>query len=463
VSQYKTRAVYANATLGFDDTFFVDLNIRNDWDSRLPIAQNHYLYGGASVSIMLNKFIKAPWLDFWKLRASAAQVGSTMSAYSTTYVYGIGSRYNNTISSMSVPTTQIDPNLKPTISTSYEVGTEFRMFRNRLHGDINLYNRDTKNQIVSLPVAGQTGYNMRQINAGLVRNRGIEFEIGGDIIRTRDFTWSGDFNIAKNINTLVTLHPDQPKYFLRYDKFNYEFGMYAVEGEPVGVLYTGARFLRNDDGLLILSKSTSAGQKQYWGDYYPTIDDTEKTVGNFQPDFTGGFSTSFRYKTWTLGMSFDYTIGGNIFSWTNLWMQGSGLAAETGEINDRGVNVREPVNKGGGVHINAVDTDGNPVDTYIQSWYYYMYKANYDNDSYLYKRTYLKMREISLTYSLPKRFVKNLGIGLNSASLSFVATNPWLIYTAVPNFDPSEASSNYLESGQTPASRTFGVTFRCMF
>ena len=463
VTQYITRSVYGNVTAGFDDTFFVDLSLRNDWDSRLPVSQNHYLYGGASVSIMLNKFVKAPWLDFWKLRASAAQVGSTMGAYATTYVYGIGSRYNNAISSMGVPTTQIDPNLKPTISTSYEVGTEFRMFKNRLHGDINFYNRDTKNQIVSLPVAGQTGWNMRQVNAGLVRNRGVEFEIGGDIIRTKDFTWNADFNIAKNVNTLVTLHPDQTQYFLRYDKFNYEFGMYSIEGEPVGVLYTGGRFKRNDDGQYILRATTSAGQKQQFGEYMPIIDTEEKVVGNFQPDFTGGFSTSVRYKTWSLNMNFDYTIGGDIFSWTNLWMQGSGLAAETAAVNDNGVNVREPVAKGGGVHVTGVDENGNAVDTHIQSWRWFQYKANYDNDGVLYKRTYLKMRELSLTYALPRTFVKNLGIGLNSASVSFVATNPWLIYSACPNFDPSESSSNYLESGQTPASRTFGLTFRCMF
>ena len=462
-TQYTTRSVYGNVTAGFDDTFFLDLSLRNDWDSRLPVSQNHYLYGGASVSIMLNKFFKANWLDFWKLRASAAQVGSTMGAYATTYVYGIGSRYNNSISSMSVPTTQIDPDLKPTISTSYEVGTEFRMFRNRLHGDINFYNRDTKNQIINLPVAGQTGWNMRQINAGLVRNRGVEFEIGGDIIRTKDFTWNADFNIAKNVNTLVELHPLQKQYFLRYDKFNYEFGMYSIEGEPVGVLYTGARFKRTDDGKYVLRATSSAGQKQNFGDYMPIIDATEKTVGNFQPDFTGGFSTGFRYKTWSLNMSFDYTIGGNIFSWTNLWMQGSGLAAETAAVNDNGVNVREPVAKGGGVHVTGVDENGNAVDTHIQSWRWFQYKANFDNDGVLFKRTYLKMRELSLTYALPRTFVKNLGIGLNSASVSFVATNPWLIYSACPNFDPSESSSNYLESGQTPASRTFGLTFRCMF
>ena len=95
--------------------------------------------------------------------------------------------------------------------------------------------------------------------------------------------------------------------------------------------------------------------------------------------------------------------------------------------------------------------------------YYFQYQANYDNDHWMYDRTYLKMREVSLTYNFPRRFVDNLGIGLNSASLSFVASNPWLIYSAVPNFDPSESSTDWLEGGQNPSSRTFGFTFRCRF
>ena len=461
-THYKTRSVFGNLTMGFDDTYFIDLSVRNDWDSRLPSANNHYLYGGASVSIMLNKFFKANWLDFWKLRASAAQVGSTLGAYATTYVYGSGTKYNGTIAAQSQSSTQLNPAIKPTISTSYEVGTEFRMFKNRLHGDINLYNRDTKNQILNLPVAGQTGYNTRQINTGLVRNRGIEFEIGGDIIRTRDFTWTGDFNIAKNVNTLVNLYPGYEEYFLAYNRFYYDFGIYANEGSPIGVMYTLGRWKRNDEGKIVVKKSTSA----WWGGGYQPVYDLggdPHYIGNFQPDWTGGFSTNFRYKNWNLGMSFDYTIGGQIFSYSNLWMTGSGIASWTADVNDKGINVREPVAKGGGVHVNGVDEDGNPVDCYMNAAYYFQYQAMYDNDHWMYDRTYLKMREVSLTYNFPRRFVDNLGIGLNSASLSFVASNPWLIYSAVPNFDPSESSTDWLEGGQNPSSRTFGFTFRCRF
>ena len=460
-THYKTRSVFGNVTVGFDDTYFIDLSLRNDWDSRLPSANNHYLYGGASVSIMLNKFIKAPWLDFWKLRASAAQVGSTLSAYSTTYTYGSSTKYDGTIAAQTQSTTQLNPNIKPTISTSYEVGTEFRMFRNRLHGDINLYNRDTKNQILNLPVAGQTGYNTRQINTGLVRNRGIEFEIGGDIIRTRDFTWNGDFNIAKNVNTLVNLYPGYEEYFLGYNRFYYDFGIYANEGSPVGVMYTLSRWKRNDEGKLVLKPTTS----NWWGEYQPVYEQggDPKFIGNYQPDWTGGFSTSFRYKNWNLGMSFDYTIGGQIFSYSNLWLTGSGMATWTSEINDRGVNVREPVAKGGGIHVQGVTQDGTPVDTYMQATYYFQYQAMYDNDHWMYDRTYLKMREVSLTYTVPRKFIDSLGIGLSGASFSFIAGNPWLIYSAVPNFDPSESSTDWLEGGQNPSSRTFGITFKCRF
>ena len=460
-THYKTRSVFGNVTVGFDDTYFLDLSLRNDWDSRLPVANNHYLYGGASVSVMLNKFIKADWLDFWKLRASAAQVGSTLGAYNTTYTFSSGTKYNGTIAAQSQSTTQLNQSIKPTISTSYEVGTEFRIFRNRLHGDINLYNRDTKNQILNLPVAGQTGYNTRQINTGLVRNRGIEFEIGGDIIRTRDFTWNADFNIAKNVNTLVSLYPGYEEYFLGYNRFYYDFGIYANEGSPVGVMYTLSRWKRNDDGKLVVKPTTSA----WWGEYQPVYEQggDPKFIGNYQPDWTGGFSTNLRYKNWNLGASFDYTIGGQIFSYSNLWLTGSGMAEWTSAINDRGVNVREPVAKGGGIHVQGVTQDGTPVDTYMQATYYFQYQAMYDNDHWMYDRTYLKLREVSLTYTVPRKFINNLGIGLNSASISFVASNPWLIYSAVPNFDPSESSTDWLEGGQNPSSRTFGFTFKCRF
>ena len=468
-TNYKTRSVYGNVTASWDDTYFVDLSLRNDWDSRLPSAANSYLYGGASVSVMLSQLIKADWLRYWKLRASAAQVGSTLGAYATTYTYSTG-KYNTTIT-MSNPSTQLNQQIKPTISTSFEVGTEFRMFGNRLRGDINLYRRDSKNQIINVNSAAQSGYSSRQLNAGLVRNQGIEISLGGTPIQTRDFSWDIDFNIAKNVNTLVKLSDDMHEYNGGTSGFNYKWGLTYREGEPVGTIYSQCRFIRDDQGRLVLFPTPEEDKIQYGGDYRPWFEGEgyesqamkNQDIGNFQPDFTGGFSTTFRYKTLSLSAAFDFTIGGDIISYTNLWGEAVGMLDYTAAVNDKGVNVREPVAKGGGVRIDGVDTNGKPLTTYINAYYYYyVAKQTYDIGSYMFKRSYLKMRELALTYSVP-RDIMNKVKGISSASVSLIASNPWLIYSAVPYIDPSESGSNWQEGGQAASTRSFGVTVKLTF
>ena len=475
-TNYKTRAIYGTATLGYDDTYFLDGSLRNDWDSRLSENKNHYLYGGLSASIMLNKFIKADWLNYWKLRASLAQVGSTLSAYELSDVY-YTYKYNTSTSKTGLykSSTQINKNIEPTISTSYEVGTEFRMFNNRLWGDINYYYKNTKNQILDMDVAGSTGYATRMINAGKITNKGIEISLGGTPVKTKDFEWTINANIARNWNELVSLSDDMSEYTLYWNSFYYKWYFKAIEGKPIGVISTDYRWARNDDGKLILKKSTSTA---WGGGYAPTYDDTEKEVGNFQPDFTGGFSTNFRWKNLTLGLNFDFMIGGQMVSWTNMWGSCSGLFDSTAGNNDKGVNVREALVNGGGVKVTGVDSEtGEDVECYMNAYYYYHYQAYYDLDQWIYDRTYLKLREISLTYDLPKSILNKINkskIGLTSASLSFVATNPWLIYSACPNVDPSEMnvdtsstsdilSSSFIEGGQAPSTRSFGFTVKLGF
>jgi TonB-linked SusC/RagA family outer membrane protein len=472
---YKTRSIFANVTLGFDDTYFLDGSVRTDWDSRLPDDSNDYTYGGLSASVILDRFIPARWLDFWKLRASLAQVGSTLDAYRIYPVYTTG-KYGST-TWLRTPYTLRNPEIKPTISTSYEVGTEFRMFHNRLWGDINLYRRDSKNQIISVSVAPQSGYGSRQMNSGLVRNRGLEIAIGGAPVQTRNFKWTVDFNISRNINKLVRLNDDDKsmtEYMLAWSSFYNRWEFYSVVGEPVGTIYSQSYFDRNDEGKLILTPTTTASAKAYWGDYRPTWvrGQRDEETWNFQPDWTGGLSTSFSYKDFTLGASFDFVIGGDFVSWTNMWATGSGLLAETAKTNDKGVNVREPIAKGGGVRVDGVvaetDANGNvtgykDVTTYIGASNYYHYSAYFNNSSWIFDRTYVKLRELSLSYNVPAEFLSSLGIGLSSANVSLVATNPWLVYAKCKNLDPSEAGSNWLEGGQVGSSRMFGLTIKLGF
>ena len=459
-THYKTRSFFGTATIGWDDLVYLDGSIRYDIDSRLPANNNGYLYGGGSLSFMLSKLIDASWLNFWKIRGSVAQVGSTISAYSVLPTYTVNTKLHGQ-TTLYEPTTQVNQNIKPTISTSYEVGTEFKMFNNRFSGDINFYLKDTKNDIINANVLPQSGYAYRKMNAGLVRNKGIEVLLSGSPVRTKDFEWHISANIAKNVNTLVELTEDQHEFTMYDNRFYYSWRLRSIEGMPVGVIETAARWARTDDGQLILRAGTAST-----GDVRPTFEtNVNKLVGNVQPDFTGGMSTSFRFKDFTLSAALDYVVGGKMVSWTNMWGQGSGLLDVTAAVNDRGVNVREPVQKGGGIKLEGVDKDGNPMSGYMDAVYYFQYKYQYDNDGWLYDRTYVKLREVSLRYDFPRTLMNKVK-GISKASIAFVATNPWLIYSACPNIDPSEAggaSYNFLEGGQAVSTRSFGLTLNVTF
>ena len=459
-THYKTRSFFGTATIGWDDLVYLDGSLRYDIDSRLPADKNGYLYGGGSLSFMASKLINAPWLNFWKIRGSLAQVGSTIGAYNVKPTYTVSTKLHGQ-TGLYEPSTQVNEHILPTISTSYEVGTEFKLFNNRLYGDVNFYLKNTKNSIINATVLPQSGFSSRTINAGLVQNKGVEILLGGTPVRTKDFEWNLSANISKNINTLVELAPGQPSTRLYGNSFYFFWDLMSIEKQPIGVIQTNARWLRNDDGQLILRAGTANT-----GEVRPSWEtDVPKSVGNIQPDFTGGFNTSFRYKDFTLSAAFDYVIGGQMVSWTNMWGKGSGLLAETAVLNDKGKSIREPVQTGGGIHLTGVDKDGNAMDGYIDAFYYFYYQYVYDQDSTVFDRTYLKMRELALRYNMPKNIVNKIK-GISSASVAFVATNPWLIYSAVPHIDPSElggASYNFLEGGQAVSTRSFGVTLNVTF
>lgn len=460
-SHFKERSIYATATLGWDDTYFLDGSIRNDMSSTLSPKHNSYWYGGLSASVLAHKWLKAPWLSFWKLRASAAQVGSTIGVYNIYPTYALGDNFGSH-STMYEPSSLKNMNIEPSISTSYEVGTEFRLFDNRIWGDINFYNRDNKNQIISVTSAPQSGFSTRKMNAGLIRNRGIEISLGGMPIKTRNWMWELNFNIAKNKNTLIELAEGVDKYVIGSYGIFTMFYNYAMEGRSMGVL-TGNTWNRDEQGRIIFRKLTDRQKERYGGEYVPTYNsNTTDELGNFHPDFTGGFSTSLRYKNFSFAASFDFSVGGQIISFTNTFGHYSGVLKATAATNDRGVNVREPVSQGGGVHLTGVDQEGNPVDTYVNANLYY-HTAGQVWEQWVYDRTYVKLREVSLGYQVPAPFLKKLNWGLTQASLSLVATNPWLVYSACPNIDPSESGAAYYEGGQAAPTRSMGFTVSLTF
>ncbi|MCQ2268614.1 MAG: SusC/RagA family TonB-linked outer membrane protein [Bacteroidaceae bacterium] len=463
-THYMTRAVYGTATVGYKDTYFLDANLRNDWDSRLSKSKNSYLYGGLSASVMLSNIIAkdSKWLNYWKLRASAAQVGSTLGAYAVNDYYRT-SKYNSDLTLYSYYV-QVNPDIKPTISTSYEIGTEFRLFNNRFWGDINYYTKDTKNQILNLNVAPQSGFQSRQINAGLIRNNGIEVSLGVTAVKTPDLQWDIEANFAHNSNKLVKLSDDMHEYRVAYWKTSsyMQFESWAVEGQPIGEIRSFSEWKRDDNGNLILAPSTSTAWGGGWAPQY-VMKSASVRRGSYQPDLIGGFSTDLRFKNITVGANFDFMIGGQIASITNIYGEESGLLASTSKLNDKGINEREPVAKGGGVHVTGVDANGAPVDCYMNAYQYY-HNLCKENSLYIYDRTYLKLRELSLGYQFTKKQLQSWTKGnITNASISFVATNPWLIYSAVPNIDSSEITNSFYEGGAIGSTRSFGLTVKLGF
>lgn len=473
LDRYQVRSVYGTLTLGWQDTYFADFSARNDWSSTLPDKHNGYFFGGASVAAIASNWIpKNNILNFWKIRASAAQVGSTLNPYNVYQTYET-SKYGTTTWAYN-STTLKNTEIKPTISTSFEVGTEFRMFNNRLWGDINYYNRIARDQILALNMAPASGFVYRYINAGRIQNKGIEIALGGSPIKTQDWQWDVNFNIARNRNKLLELDGERNDYRVSWYSFGSRASLYAIVGEPVGTIIAN-NFKYDEQGRQVFHKKEITAtepekiEKQQKdievnGPYTPLISADQK-LGNVQPDFTGGFNTSLRWKNLSLRASFDFQIGGNILSVSNMFGEGSGLTSSTVGKNDRGVDVREDLSKNGGVHIVGVDENGNAVDSHLEANYYF---GNFKSGvwgAYLYDASYVKMRELAISYEFPKDLIMKTGF-LKSASISLVANNPWLIYSAVPNFDVSEAVNayqGYCERGQTVSSRTIGFTVNLTF
>jgi TonB-linked SusC/RagA family outer membrane protein len=471
LTKLKEQSAFGNAVLGWDNTYYLELSLRNDWSSTLPTKNNSYLYGGASLAAIVSNYIKADWLDLWKLRASAAQVGSSMGAYQTEQIYVNQSKYNG-MTSIRGSKNLLNPNIRPTISTSYEVGTEFKIANNRLYGDVTLYNKDSKDQIIDLNTAPSSGFTSTKINSGLIRNRGIEITLGGSPIKTKNFEWELYANWAKNDNKLVELDPSDPEktqyrlYGMAF--YNYLY-TYAEVGKPIGVI-RGSTYDMDPQGRIVYRALASG----HWaGDYVPLLNQTGNIeLGNVQPDATGGFGTTLRYRDFKLDLAFDYQIGGDIGSVTNMFGEGSGLMLSTVGNNDKGVPIRNATSDGGGVKVDGVvrtgtgdDATYEEVSGYLDAYYWYYYKSAIWGPN-MYKATYLKMRELALTYTLPRNLLNKISVGLNKASIGFNIQNPWLIYSGIPNVDASEvgnAYGHYLEMGQIYGSRTYGLTINLTF
>lgn len=444
----QTNGAYATASLGFMDTYFIDGSYRVDQSSTLPKDNNVYGYGSVAGSIVLSNLVKPSFLDFWKIRGNYAVVGGSTDAYQLRNTYTSNGSVGGVVL-FETNNTLANSELRPERSKEVEVGMEMQFFKRRLGFDVTAYQSKTTDQIISLPISNGTGYGATVFNAGRIDNKGIEVALNGTPLKSKDFRWDINVNWAKNQNEVINLNGVD----------NYQLGAYqggvslnASVGEAFGTLrgtdYTylnGQRVIRSNG---LFQKSAI------------------KNIGNITPDWTGGVRNSFNYKGISVSFLIDVQHGGDTFS-TDLWYgYAGGLYKDTA-----GMEFRDPT----GVVLDGVQADGS-VNTVqigngaLNTMNYYGYQekgyGNAPNSAFVYDASYVKLREASVSYQLPKSILGNIPV--DDVTLSLVGRNLWIIHKNLPYGDPEAGVGGGLRSrgnsiGILPTTRDIGFNVNIKF
>lgn len=452
-SDYEIRSMYARGTFDYNNIIYLDYSVRNDWSSALPVNANSYLYPSFSASFVFSDLLKesriSNALSFGKLRAAFGRVGSDLGAYQLHAAYGLGTPYGSN-PTMGVPTTVYDPNIKPSLSKEYEIGTELQFFRNRLGLDFSWYKKDAIDMILPLSVTPSSGSATIFINAGLIRSKGWDLIINATPVKTTDFSWDLTFNLARNISEVIDL--DTSRNLRNYSLGTGTFGptVNARVGERYGTFVGRKMNVDEHTGLPILGSNN-----------LPTYTNNE-IMGYALPDYIGGAVTTFTYKNWQLSGTLSFQDGGQFFSTTHIWLHYSGLHENTAGLNDKGNPLRDPVSAGGGVRVDGIK-NGVQVTEYVDAMSYF--GNYYPVSSYnMMDASYIKLSELRLGYTIP---VSNFSNTIKKASVQFFVRNPWLISAKTKDFgiDPSELenSNSYYEGGQLPPVRSYGLNLSVGF
>lgn len=452
-SKRVVNSIYGSASLGYGGYLYLDVTARNDWASSLPIDNNSYFYPAATLSFLLSETVDLPdMFDLVKIRGGAAQVGNGLvNAYSTQAVYSTIDPWGGTPAFI-VPGQLPDPNLKPERTNSFEAGLELRMFNNRLAVDVTYYNALTNDLITAVDVAPSSGATSQLTNAGSIRNRGVEVQIQGSVIQTKDFTWTVGLNWARNQNIVEELAEGVEAIRLgRYWALDLE----AAVGQPYGS-FRGNRALYDDAGNLILSGGL------------PQVDpnSADYNLGNITPDWVGGLSNNFTYKGFSLNTLIDVRMGSDLFTVTHMFGRYAGVLEETLEGRANAEEMQNGIVFPGVMYDGDSNLVANDVAVRSEDWNVFYWYALGGHDRNIFDASFVKLREVSLQYQLPADLFENNFLG--GLTVGAYGRNLALLYSGVPHIDPETAFGSQInvqgfEFGALPAARTYGFTLRANF
>jgi len=452
--QIVSNSYFGGATLSYRDMLTLDGSIRRDISSTLPPEHNKYNYYAVSGSWVFSKMLPTlSWLSYGKLRLNYAEVGND-AEWNTLYdAYTIVAPFGPSLM-YSLPTTKNNSSLKPEKTISKEVGLEASFLNSRLGFDVTYYLTDSKDQTMPVAVSSSTGYSNKWVNAGTIRNKGVELGVNITPIKTQSFSWDMRINWSKNKSLVVALFDTSKN--LQLATFQGGVSLNATLGEPYGTIQ-GKTTVKTADGKeIVADQGSGAG-------YYKVTTTTTNVIGNMNPDWIGGIYNTFRYKNISLGFLVDIRQGGDVFSLDQYYAAMTGVYVETAALNDLGKPRRNSLADGGGVILPGVTPDGKANTQRV------VIDANspaIPPSHFVYDASYVKLREAVLTYTFPQSVLKNVKF-IKGADFSIIGRNLWIIHKNLPYADPEEnltsGNTQGYQSGAYPTTRTIGANLKLRF
>ncbi|WP_159019312.1 SusC/RagA family TonB-linked outer membrane protein [Algibacter sp. L3A6] len=459
---------FANVSLGYKDLLFLEGSYRVDVASTLPTNDNKYDYYGLSGSFLFSEVIESDFINLGKLRLGYAKTGNAASPLSLYNTYSLNTSVGGQASA-SLPSTNNNSNLKNEESIEKEIGLEMMFAKKRLGFDFSIYEKNSSDLLTPISVTSAIGYTAQWLNAGELQNRGVELSLYGSPIKTDNFEWRVDLNWGKNESKVISLPLGLKN--LQLASLQGGVSINATVGETYGMI-RGTDFVYDDNGSRIIDATNGR---------YLVSDGSDENLGSFQPDWKGGINNSFTYKNLSLSFLIDIKKGGNVFSLDTWYGMATGLYPETAGTNELGNPVRDALttdNTSGGIILPGVvqtgtDGDGNPtsdgtantVRTDMSNFANALGYTRAPNALHVYDAGYVKLRELSLSYSLPSEMLENAFF--ESVTFSAIGRNLWIIDKSTPYSDPeaglSSGNVQGYQSGVYPTTKDYGFSVKLQF
>jgi TonB-linked SusC/RagA family outer membrane protein len=447
------QSVFGSVQVSLNDYLYFDVTARNDWSSTLP-APHSYFYPSLGLTAVLSDMVELPsFISFAKLRGSYTRVGNDAAPYLLTQTYsfsqgGVGGFINR-------DATQAFGELKPELTTSLEFGFDGRFFDNRMGFDVTFYKTNSVNQLLSLPLPPASGFSNQYINAGDIENSGVELTLTGSPIKKNDLTWDVTLNYARNVNAVVTLHPDIKQTFIS-SGFVRTAGVLVKEGGAFGDLYADG-WARTPSGQFIMD---GAGK--------PLVSSTQEYLGNFNPKFTLGLNNAFSFGKIRINVLVDARIGGVMTSGSDASLAFDGSSAITTAYREGGW-----VLPGVTLSNNEYIPNTSPINA--ETFWTTVSKGRYSwGQIFTYDATNVRIREAAVGYdfTINSPYVKKVTLSIVARNLFFLAKGNAIIdIPGIPTrkmwFDPDVnlGAGNYqgVEFGTLPSSRSIGLNLSLSF